>query len=58
MATSPPNQPLPTPQTDAHAHAHAPDAEALIPLEQDVLDEYARLLGNLNHVRAPPLTPA
>jgi hypothetical protein len=25
--------------------------DALSPLEQEVLDEYARLLGNLNHVR-------
>jgi DASH complex subunit DAD3 len=26
-------------------------AETLSPLEQEVLDEYARLLGNLNNVR-------
>jgi hypothetical protein len=31
------------------------DNETLSPLEQEVLDEYARLLGNLNNVRlAPP----
>jgi DASH complex subunit DAD3 len=27
--------------------------ESLSPLEQEVLDEYARLLGNLNNVRLP-----
>jgi len=27
--------------------------ETLSPLEQEVLDEYARLLGNLNNVRHP-----
>ena len=27
------------------------DEESLTPLEQEVLDEYARLLGNLNNVR-------
>lgn len=27
------------------------DEESLSPLEQEVLDEYARLLGNLNNVR-------
>jgi DASH complex subunit DAD3 len=27
------------------------DNETLSPLEQEVLDEYARLLGNLNNVR-------
>ncbi|CAI6249426.1 unnamed protein product [Periconia digitata] len=26
------------------------DSETLTPLEQEVLDEYARLLGNLNHM--------
>jgi hypothetical protein len=33
------------------------DNETLSPLEQEVLDEYARLLGNLNNVRldAPPV---
>jgi hypothetical protein len=31
------------------------DEESLTPLEQEVLDEYARLLGNLNNVR--PHTP-
>jgi hypothetical protein len=30
------------------------DNETLTPLEQEVLDEYARLLGNLNNVRLPP----
>ena len=30
------------------------DEESLTPLEQEVLDEYARLLGNLNTVTAPP----
>ncbi len=37
-----------------HAHGHADamdDEESLTPLEQEVLDEYARLLGNLNQVR-------
>jgi DASH complex subunit DAD3 len=29
------------------------DNETLSPLEQEVLDEYARLLGNLNNVRLP-----
>ena len=29
------------------------DEESLSPLEQEVLDEYARLLGNLNDVRCP-----
>lgn len=29
------------------------DEESLSPLEQEVLDEYARLLGNLNDVRFP-----
>jgi DASH complex subunit DAD3 len=33
------------------------DEESLSPLEQEVLDEYARLLGNLNDVRflTPPI---
>lgn len=30
------------------------DEESLSPLEQEVLDEYARLLGNLNNVRLAP----
>lgn len=30
------------------------DEESLTPLEQEVLDEYARLLGNLNDVRSFP----
>jgi DASH complex subunit DAD3 len=32
--------------------AAAGENETLTPLEQEVLDEYARLLGNLNNVRA------
>lgn len=32
------------------------DEESLSPLEQEVLDEYARLLGNLNNVRLAPNT--
>lgn len=32
------------------------DSESLSPLEQEVLDEYARLLGNLNTVRRPATT--
>jgi hypothetical protein len=31
--------------------------ETLTPLEQEVLDEYARLLGNLNTVRSLPFPP-
>jgi DASH complex subunit DAD3 len=31
--------------------------ESLTPLEQEVLDEYARLLGNLNTVSYPPHRP-
>lgn len=31
-------------------NSSASDREALSPLEQEVLDEYARLLGNLNNV--------
>jgi len=31
------------------------DEESLTPLEQEVLDEYARLLGNLNDVCSFPL---
>jgi DASH complex subunit DAD3 len=34
------------------------DNETLSPLEQEVLDEYARLLGNLNNVRIPTHTHA
>ena len=33
------------------------DEESLSPLEQEVLDEYARLLGNLNDVCQPPSSP-
>lgn len=44
---------------DQHTHhpttqqpsAPSPSSETLSPLEQEVLDEYARLLGNLNNVR-------
>jgi hypothetical protein len=32
-------------------------SETLSPLEQEVLDEYARLLGNLNDVRCAPPCP-
>lgn len=34
------------------------DEESLTPLEQEVLDEYARLLENLNTVRVFPLSPS
>ena len=41
------------------SHDSAPSpSETLSPLEQEVLDEYARLLGNLNHVHIPPCTPS
>ena len=40
--------------TDQHHHHHpnpnASSPESLTPLEQEVLDEYARLVGNLNNV--------
>jgi hypothetical protein len=36
-----------------HDAADDDGAETLSPLEQEVLDEYARLLGNLNNVRRP-----
>ena len=41
---------------------HPPDPssslhEALTPLEQEILDEYARLLGNMNKVTPNPPTP-
>jgi hypothetical protein len=50
---------LKTAMTETHDQHHlsasqtsAPSpAETLSPLEQEVLDEYARLLGNLNNVR-------
>ena len=38
-----------TPSSSTQTHAE------LSPLEQEVLDEYARLLGNLNNVRLLPL---
>jgi DASH complex subunit DAD3 len=37
--------------TTSH-HGDYEDEESLTPLEQEVLDEYARLLGNLNDVCA------
>lgn len=37
--------------TSLRASHNGNDAESLTPLEQEVLDEYARLLGNLNDVR-------
>jgi hypothetical protein len=40
-----------------HDAADDDGAEALSPLEQEVLDEYARLLGNLNNVRRPFCAP-
>jgi DASH complex subunit DAD3 len=42
---------------DIHAHQHS-SAESLSPLEQEVLDEYARLLGNLNEACLSLLIPA
>lgn len=50
MATDAPEPSLSLSQT---AHP-VPDAETLSPLEQEVLDEYARLLDNLNNVRRNP----
>jgi DASH complex subunit DAD3 len=44
MATETPDINLSTSQTSS-------SAETLSPLEQEVLDEYARLLGNLSNVR-------
>ncbi|KAH7095514.1 DASH complex subunit Dad3-domain-containing protein [Paraphoma chrysanthemicola] len=44
-----------TSQTD-HAQTHGADDETLSPLEQEVLDEYARLLGNLNNMSSLLLT--
>jgi hypothetical protein len=43
--------------TQAGALAPSP-TETLSPLEQEVLDEYARLLGNLNNVCPPSLPPS
>jgi hypothetical protein len=48
MATDSLDQPL-----SASQASYPPDTESLTPLEQEVLDEYARLLGNMNNVRAP-----
>lgn len=42
---------LSTSQTSGPDHGD----ESLTPLEQEVLDEYARLLENLNNVRYPAL---
>ncbi|KAF2447715.1 hypothetical protein P171DRAFT_230705 [Karstenula rhodostoma CBS 690.94] len=47
MATDGPEQPL-----SASQASYPPDAESLTPLEQEVLDEYARLLGNMNSMSA------
>jgi DASH complex subunit DAD3 len=47
MASEPQDAPFSTSQA---SHADL-DSESLSPLEQEVLDEYARLLGNLNTVR-------
>jgi hypothetical protein len=50
MASETPEHHLSASQNDlAHAQLHGD--ETLSPLEQEVLDEYARLLGNLNTVR-------
>jgi hypothetical protein len=35
-----------------------PTHETLSPLEQEILDEYARLLGNMNKVLVPPFLRA
>ncbi|KAF2855988.1 hypothetical protein T440DRAFT_356569, partial [Plenodomus tracheiphilus IPT5] len=47
MSSDTPNPHLSTSQTSG---AGDPDEESLTPLEQEVLDEYARLLGNLNNM--------
>ncbi|KAK7193684.1 hypothetical protein DPSP01_000242 [Paraphaeosphaeria sporulosa] len=47
MATDGPDQAL-----SASQASYLPDAESLTPLEQEVLDEYARLLGNMNNMSA------
>lgn len=47
MASETPDQHLSTSQTSGAEQGE----ESLTPLEQEVLDEYARLLGNLNNVR-------
>jgi DASH complex subunit DAD3 len=52
MASETPEHILSASQND-HDHEHARllhGDETLSPLEQEVLDEYARLLGNLNTV--------
>jgi hypothetical protein len=38
-------------------HADNASHESLSPLEQEVLDEYAKLVGNLNNVRLTPTHP-
>lgn len=55
MATDGADQVFSTSQA-THAPA-ADDSETLSPLEQEVLDEYARLLGNMNNVRTYPAHP-
>jgi DASH complex subunit DAD3 len=47
MASETPDQHLSASQISGAEHGE----ETLTPLEQEVLDEYARLLGNLNNVR-------
>ena len=42
-----------TPEAHLSASQTSEDNETLSPLEQEVLDEYARLLGNLNNVGFP-----
>jgi DASH complex subunit DAD3 len=51
MASDPQDAHLSASQASGAADA---DPETLSPLEQEVLDEYARLLGNLNNVRTHP----
>lgn len=53
MATNPPSDPHLSTSTSQPPS----DAESLTPLEQEVLDEYARLLGNMNEVRLSPPSP-
>lgn len=46
MSSEPTDNHFSTSQTSDNAE------ETLSPLEQEILDEYARLLGNLNNVRS------
>jgi DASH complex subunit DAD3 len=46
-----------TPEQNFSASQISEGEDSLTPLEQEVLDEYARLLGNLNTVRSPPNVP-